>query len=445
MVKVKVINFFLHHGGRLEMLNQFEMKLTQKLLKQYQKANKKEKSLIIDQYCQLTKVKRKTAIKRFNRAKINIFPRALKVKKFLEKRGARTKYGPAQKAIIRLCWQLTGEVCAEKMYPLLNVYIRQLKDNHQLEGYSPADIQLTQEVSLGTLKRIIATFPRPRAGKHKGNSLIYKQVPILAYFGKFANLSSGFIEVDFVNHSGESSLGPYAISGCFVDVYSQWIARAAGLGKSQRSMEKIVNLSHQKIYHPIKHYHPDNDKAILKVLFEKVSRIREQTKGIDLSLSRSRPYQKNDNAHVEQKNNDKIRKLVGYYRYDTQVEVDLLNQIYDVADLIDNFFIASAKLKKKIIDDKGRVIRRVHDTPMTPYQRLMKDSHLDLKVKNKITKIYQSLNLVQLHQRLETLLDQLFKLQTNKRRYIQTMALGDKKYDLTRAEKKAFRRHLIMI
>ncbi len=427
------------------MLNQFEMKLTQKLLKQYQKANKKEKSLIINQYCQLTKVKRKTAIKRFNRAKGNIYPRILKVNKPLGKRGAKAKYGPAQKAIIKLCCQLTGQVCAEKIHPLLGVYIKQLKDNHQLEGYSPADIQLTQEVSLGTLKRIIATFPRPKAGKHKGNSLIYKQVPILAHFGQFANSSSGFTEVDFVNHSGESSLGPYAISGCFVDVYSQWTARAAGLGKNQLSMERIVNLSHQKIYHPIKHYHPDNDKAILKVLFEKVSKIREQRKGTDLSLSRSRPYQKNDNAHVEQKNDDKIRKLVGYHRYDTQEEVSLLNQIYDVADLIDNFFIASAKLKKKIIDDKGRVIRRIHDTPMTPYQRLMEDPQLNQKVKEQLTKIYQSLNLVQLHQRLETLLDRLFKLQINKRRYIQNMALGDKKCDLTRAEKKAFRRHLIMI
>jgi hypothetical protein len=84
-------------------------------------------------------------------------------------------------------------------------------------------------------------------------------------------------------------------------------------------------------------------------------------------LSRSRPYQKNDNAHVEQKNDDKVRKLVGYYRYDTEQEIRLLNLLYERSDLLDNFFIASAKLEEKIRDNKGRVIRRVHDKPKTPY------------------------------------------------------------------------------
>jgi len=443
---VQGYQFLLTPWRGLKMLNQFDMKLTQKLLKQYKKANKKEKGLILDQYCQLTKVKRKTAIKRFNRALINYpYPRVLKVAKIKARKGPKVKYGPEVKAIIKLCWQLAGGVCAEKLHPMVGVYLDQLKNNHLLTNYTPCNITLSQQISLATLKRIISTFPRSQPNKHKGNSLIYKQIPIMAYFGRYAHDAPGFIEVDFVNHCGDSSLGPYAISGCFVDVYSQWIARAAGMGKNLMSMTRVVKLSHQRIYHPIKHYHPDNDKAILKVLFEKVQRLRQQTKGVDLQLSRSRPYQKNDNAHVEQKNHDKIRKLVGYHRYDTREEVDLLNQIYEVSDLIDNFFIASAKLKKKITDDKGRVIKRIHDTPMTPYQRLISHPDLDHRIKNRLTKIYQSLNLVQLRYRLETLLDQLFKLQASKRKHIKTMALGDKKYDLTRAKKKAFRRHLIII
>jgi len=94
------------------------------------------------------------------------------------------------------------------------------------------------------------------------------------------------------------------------------------------------------------HYHPDNDKCILKVLFE---RVRE---GGDIRLSRSRPYKKNDNAHVEQKGGDKVRKLVGYLRYDTPQEVELLNEIYEIADLIENFFIPTLKLRCRIKDDR---------------------------------------------------------------------------------------------
>lgn len=73
------------------------------------------------------------------------------------------------------------------------------------------------------------------------------------------------------------------------------------------------------------------------------------------------PYQKNDNTHVEQKNDDKARKLVDYYRYDTQHKPRVLNLLYEKSDLLDNFFIASAKLSEKIRDDKCRVIRRVHN------------------------------------------------------------------------------------
>jgi len=115
--------------------------------------------------------------------------------------------------------------------------------------------------------------------------------------------------------------------------------------------------------------HPDNDKSILKVLFYRVKNNNKARKYCS-TLSRSRPYRKNDNAHVEQKNDDKVRKLVGYYRYDTTEEVDFLNRLYEKADILDNFFIPSSKLIEKIRDNNARVIRRVHDKPKTPFQRL---------------------------------------------------------------------------
>ncbi len=133
-------------------------------------------------------------------------------------------------------------------------------------------------------------------------------------------------------------------------------------------------------------------------------------------ISRSRPYQKNDNAHVEQKTDDKVRKLVGYYRYDTEQELKLLNLLYERSDLLENFFIASAKLSEKIRDDKGRVIRRVHDKPTTPYQRLMKCEQISKQIRQKLRRIYKSVNMIELRQEINNILEKIYEIQITRSR-----------------------------
>ncbi|MDA2919306.1 hypothetical protein MYX76_07435, partial [Desulfobacterota bacterium AH_259_B03_O07] len=155
------------------------------------------------------------------------------------------------------------------------------------------------------------------------------------------------------------------------------------------------------------HYHPDNDKSILKVLFE---RMKNSNKGQKhrFSLSRSRSYKKNDNAHVEQKNDDKVRKLVGYYRYDNPREVYLLNKLYEKADLLDNFFIHSAKLIEKVRDANTRVIRMVHDKPKTPFQRLIECEQLKKHDKRKLKNIFKSLDMIELRNDINKILQTLY-------------------------------------
>jgi hypothetical protein len=384
------------------------MKLTKKLLKEYKKGGKKKKGKIISRYCKLTGIGRNTASKRFLRKIKKPNPVILKTKE--RKRGPKKVYGPLCKKIVEKCWYLSNCVCAEKLHPMLNVYIDQLKQNNKLNSKAVGlKIKLVKNMSLGTLKNIVSQFPKIGSKKHKGNSKIFKQVPIIANFGKYAKARPGYIEVDFVEHNGGLSSGRFAITGAFVDLFSQWTARGAGWGKNQASMTNIDKIIHQKVYHKIKHYHPDNSKPLLNVLLERTQTGKQKTK-----LSRSRPYKKNDNAHVEQKNGDKIRKLVGYLRYDNQKEVDLLNKLYQKADLLDNFFIASAKLKKKMRNNKGMVIKRVHDKPKTPFQRLMENKYVLKKTKQKLKKIYQSLNMVKLRKDMEITLNRLYELQNQK-------------------------------
>ena len=397
------------------MIGVFDMKLTQRMATEYNKAIKWRKGEILSEYCRLTEVSRNTASKRFCKEIRNVYPRALPSTTPHRRRGPKSKFNTIHKEIIGRCWELGGNICAERLYPMLITYINQLEAKGFLKHYSKEDINITKSISLGTLKRVISSFPKANTKKHKGNAMVYKQVPIVAHFGQFSD-KSGYIEVDFVEHNGGVSSGLYAVTATYTDIFSGWTVRACGLGKNQHSVKSIDKLAHTRIFHPTVHYHPDNDRSILKVLFKKMKNSEE--KKHSFVLSRSRPYKKNDNAHVEQKNDDKVRKLVGYFRYDTQQQIDLLNQLYESADLLDNFFIASAKLEKKVRDSNGRVIQRVHDKPKTPYQRLIDCDQLSKKNKHKLTRIYNSIDMVELREEINKILQKLYETQIIRSRKI---------------------------
>ena len=163
-----------------------------------------------------------------------------------------------------------------------------------------------------------------------------------------------------------------------------------------------------RIYHKILEYHPDNAPTILSLLFYRLKEA-ETKKEKTFRLSRSRPYHKNDNAHVEQKNGDKIRLLVGYHRYETQPQIDLLNSIYEKADYYDNFFIPSSRLIKKLLDKNGKVIKKEYDKPKTPYKRIIEDKTVDKKVKTILKIIYDKLDMVELRREIDFLITKLKK------------------------------------
>ena len=414
------------------MLKEFEMELLKRFSDEYRKASKKRKGEILNQYCQLAGCQRKTAIKRFRRYVLYSFIKRKRIHS--NRRGPKRKYNIFHRTLIKQIWELTGYICAERIHPMIGKYIEQLEDAGGLILYPAEVIKKVNKIPLGTLKKIMRSFPHMHSNKHKGNFEIYKQVPIVANFGKYAMEKPGYVEVDYVEHNGGNSSGTFAITGVYTDIFSQWVVRASGLGKNLGSVEDIDKRVHQKIFHPIVHYHPDNDKSILKLLFERIKNNKKKS----FVLSRSRPYKKNDNAHVEQKNGDKVRKLVGYFRYDSKEEVELLNQLYNLADLLDNFFIPSLKLKEKIKNSLGKVIRKTYDKPKTPYQRLMESKHIPEETKKKLKTIYHHLNMVKLSKEMNQILGKLFDV------------MGGKNVKVFRRQKivsnkNTLQRHLVII
>ena len=392
------------------MINQFEMQLTQKYVSQYRKSSKKERGQILFDYCQLTKVKRNTAVRRLLRKRLTpiIYP----IKRKGKRRGPKTKYLIVHKNLLYKCWILSGKICAERLVVMIPDYLIQLKKSGKINPYSLDDIKIVRNISESTVKRIIKTFPEnilsslyPK--KRKGNLSLYKQIPIKANFGSKVT-QSGFVEVDYVEHNGGNAGGRFAITGNYTDVFNGWCVRATGFGKSLSSVTNIHEILMTRIYHKILEYHPDNAPTILSLLFYRLKEV-ETKKEKTFRLSRSRPYHKNDNAHVEQKNGDKIRLLVGYHRYETQPQIDLLNSIYEKADYYDNFFIPSSRLIKKLLDKNGKVIKKEYDKPKTPYKRIIEDKTVDRKVKTILKIIYDKLDMVELRREIDFLITKLKK------------------------------------
>lgn len=385
-------------------LNTFDMELTQKLAQKYKKAKKKEKTLILKEYCFLTNISTNTASKRFAKAIQNPKPRVLNTNKYHKKKGPKKIYIEEHRNIIKQCWILHGKICGELLHPVIYQTINQLEESGNLCAPSHV-IDECKKISLATTKRIISTFPKSHSKRHKGNNDIYKEVPIQANFGKNTK-EVGYTELDYVEHNGGNSAGRFLITETYVDLCTQWITRVAGNGKNQETIEQIHETYLARIYHQVREYHTDNVQTALKCLVERCKSIEDKS----YKVSRSRPYKKNDNAHVEQKNGDKVRKISGYHRYEGLLSLKYLNELYTVEDLIANFFTPCQKLLRKEVNELGKVVRRKHDKAKTPYQRMIDQPNLSKEIKAKLKSLYDSLSLIELRDLSNEIRQKFYKL-----------------------------------
>jgi hypothetical protein len=212
----------------------------------------------------------------------------------------------------------------------------------------------------------------------------------------------GNIQIDFVAHCGRSTGGDYIHTLSAVDIATSWWEGQAIAVRSQHAAKEGLGQIQPRFPFPIRELHPDNDSALLNDL------LWDWTQEQGIQLSRSRPYKKNDNAWVEQKNWTHVRKVVGYRRFDTTGELRLLNEIYGVMRLYKNYFLPAMRLKSKTRVD-GR-IKREYDAPRTPYQRVIASRQAPSKKKQELKAIYDKLNPAELNRRLTELRAQLEKI-----------------------------------
>ena len=345
----------------------------------YLKGTKKEKGMLLDEYCQNTGMDRKYMIKKL-RYKV-------KTKKKGERKRRREYYDSYVKAALVMLWDIFDRPCGQRLAPLLKTETDRLRLWGELSCSERTAEKLKQMPSV-TIDRKLAHEKEQRFQDRKYASrrspLLCHKVPVKTS-GEFDRTHIGQIQVDFVEHCGASASGDYINSLSAVDICSGWWEGEAVMGKGQE--RALTGLQNARCRMPLSwiEFHPDNGSNLLNY------HVFAYAEKEQIAFTRSRPYKKNDNCFVEQKNSTHIRQVVGYLRYDTEEEMNCLNDLYrNEMRLYKNFFQPVIKLMAKTrINGK---IHKTYDTAKTPYHRLLESDQITEETKRELTALYAQLN-----------------------------------------------------
>ena len=217
----------------------------------------------------------------------------------------------------------------------------------------------------------------------------------------------GQVQIDLVEHCGQKAAGLFVNTVSSCDVATGWWEGEGVMGSGQeRAFEALARIRERTPFGWL-HIHPDNDGAFINWHLVRYAE-KEQ-----IDFSRSRPYRKNDNNFVEQKNSTHVRSVLGHLRYDTDKELDAINSLYRGEwRLYKNFFQPVMKLKEKI-RDKGKVHRK-YEVAKTPYHRLMESDRIPEETKTKLDRLYRSLTPAELKRRIDAKVHELYKIYQEK-------------------------------
>ena len=368
----------------------------------YLKSNKSEKSKILDEFCQNTGYNRKYVIKilqaDYDNNRVKIIGRKPRKKIYTNE-------------VILLAikiWELLEYPCGQRLKgalsPMIDSLIRcdELKISDDLRNKlstistKTLDRRLKKERTLKRLNR--------NRGTTRHGSLLKSSIPIR--ITNWDTSKVGFMEMDTVAHNGGNPSGEFIYSLDMVEIYSSWTEQYAVMDKGETGVVKAVKTVQNEL--PFALLGLDSDSGSEFINWHMVKYCDKK----NLFFTRSRPDRKNDNAYVEQKNNTHIRQRLGYGRYDTKEQLNIINDLYrNELRLFDNFFrpVMKIKSKEKI---NNSVCKKTYDTAQTPYQRLLKSKQISKKKKQELTRIYLSLNPIKLKENINQKIQRIKKLQS---------------------------------
>ena len=372
----------------------------------YLQATKVEKQKILDEFTGATGYHRKHAI------------RVLKNQRPVQKRPNRktktykTIYRGEVLQALEQIWEIYGQICSKRLQPLLPEAIKVLKRCREIE-FSKATKELLLKISSASIDRCLrpVRIKSPHGVSTPKPGTLLKQSIAVRTFTEWSEEKPGFMEIDLVAHCGESVAGQFLNTLTCTDVCTGWTDITGLMHRSKEAVYEAVRRMRQRLPFPLLGIDSDNGTEFTLAPHASAG-VNEllYSYGLDekITFTRSRPYQKNDQAQVEQKNWSVVRRTVGYDRWETQSELSLLESIYDDLRLYVNFFQPPFKLIAK--QRVGNRTIKQYDLPKTPYQRVLERQDISLPAKARLMAVYVQLKPAELRRQINLKIAKLWKI-----------------------------------
>lgn len=368
-------------------------------IRYWQAQDRRARSKLLDEMQAITELHRKSLIRLIN-GELARKPR--------RKQRGKT-FGAEVKAAVDVIAQSLDYPCAERLQPNLVWMAGHLERHGELKTSAETREKLGW-ISTSTLRRMLAPVGQAtnRLAHNKERPGVVSQlrqaVPMRRI--RWDEAQPGHFEVDLVHHCGVSADGQYVHTLQMVDVTTGWSECAPILGRSYLVMEDGFGCMLNRLPFAVLELHPDNGSEFFNAFLLKFW--KDKVKG--MQLSRSRPFQKNDNRFVEENNFSLVRAYVGYQRLDTVAQIRVLHLLYDQLWLYHNFFQPVMRLKQKIAQTDTLRSKRVYDTAKTPFDRLCASGVLDAARKSQLCTLRDNTNPCLVRRWIEHLTSQLFNL-----------------------------------
>jgi hypothetical protein len=321
------------------------------------------------------------------------------------KRRARPRqYAFAVQQALVTCWRVANGICGKRLVPYLPELVRVLEQHGELhlEAQTKERLLALSPATADRLLRAERTRAKPRGlGTTKPGTLLKSAIPIRT-FAEWDEAAPGFTEIDLVVHCGTTTRGEYLHSLTMTDVATGWTECVALRNRGQQSVFQALVLARGRLPFPLGGLDSDNGSEFIN------AHLLRYCQDEQLTFTRSRPYKKNDQAYVEQKNWSIVRQLVGYERYESAAAFEALSALYEVVRLYINFFQPSMKLVSK--EREGSKVKKRYDQAKTPYQRVLEAEQVSEEVKARLRQQYAPLNPVALLCQMQRLQSVLWKL-----------------------------------
>lgn len=368
------------------------------VVRRYRNSDKKTKSQLLDEFCEVCGYNRKYAIRKLNTRKRN----------YNRKRPGRPKRykDPILLDVLFYLWEKQNLPCSKRLKAAMPLW---LPFYNQRPLSQKIKTQLL-EMSPATIDRLMIKM-RKKIGKlglatTKPGSILKSHIPVKT--NQWDESRPGYLESDTVAHCGTSVAGSFVYTVNTVDIATGWTEQRALWGKGYQGMHTALISIENDLPFPILGFDSDNGTEFLNWHLYRHFTNRKAP----VHFTRSRPYKKNDNAHIEEKNWSIIRQWLGYNRFEQVKLVEELNQIYTSEwRLFMNFFRPSSKLQKKVrINGK---VKKVYDYPKTPYQRLLESDIISDAEKEKLKSRFERLNPFKLQEAMVTKIKQFINKTTS--------------------------------